>query len=175
MSPNFWQAIASTSWWIIPGSAFVFLILYQSLKPKTIPVQGLTVMPILIFLMALIGIFIYVQFTSDNLFLFAYLFMFGAGIGWLNYRFLNIKAIKGQLTLHIPGSFTILLFGSVIGVCEYYFGIVHLSVTLATLLDILHNSIQLMAIFGFFSGFFAGRILYIRHVLKFGPFMAPAH
>lgn len=173
MSPQFWQAIASTSWWVIPITAFIIYVVYQSLKPKVVPVNALTVMPILFCLMTLVGIVVYVKVDAYNLMLFIDLFLLGAGIGWLNYRFLNIKAITDQHALYIPGSIAILVLGSIIGSCQYYLG---LSANLTMILNIMHNSTILMSIFGFFSGFFIGRIGYIIHVLKSGPFMtAPAH
>lgn len=173
MSPQFWQAIASTSWWVIPITAFIIYVVYQSLKPKIVHVKALTVMPIFFCLMTIAGMIFYVKIDAYNLMLFVDLFLFGAGVGWLNYRFLNIKAITDQSTLYIPGSVAILLLGSAIGTCQYYLG---LSANLTMMLNIMHNSTMLMCIFGFFSGFFIGRIGYIRHVLKSGPFMtAPAH
>lgn len=173
MSNNFWQAIANTPWWTYLIVLYLAHIGYKATKPNIIPVKNFFLFPLLFFILTIIGMTTLIHLTFANTLTWATMFVLGAGIGWLHFRYLNIKAIKGEKKIRLPGSWGLIFIMITFFASKYYFGF-GVNFDAAINPEAIKSSqfhLMLMTTYGFITGLFLGRIAYTVRVLKLGPFV----
>lgn len=172
MNDSVWQTIAETPWWVYPLVFYVCYIAYLSTKPKVIPIYNLIFSAAFFILISIVGITAFVHFNNMNLSSWIVMFLLGAGLGWLHFRMLNIKALRGEKKLVMPGSWFVLAFIITFVAVQYYLGFpLYLD---ADTLRAGKYSLLLMTLYGFFTGLFTGRIACALRIVKHGPFTAEA-
>src|SRR3990167_5126937 len=176
MNGSIWQAIAETPWWVYPLVYYMFYLSYLGTKPRIMPLQYLMLSATSFILISTLGIIYFVNVDISNPACWIVMFLLGAGLGWLHFGRLKVKGIEGAKKILMPGS--VLPFCIIVAVLsvKYFF-----SDQISVDPDVLRTGLYsrgLMTLYGFCTGLFFGRIVYVMRVLKFGPFtpdVLPAH
>ena len=174
MSYEFWQAIAGTPWWIYFMFIYLAYASYLSTKPKIIPLKSFYLLLGLFLSLTSLAMFTLIIVTPTNAAYYAGMLMLGASLGWLQCINLKVVAIQGKKLLQIQGSY---LFGIIIFtlIVARYALIKELDLTVDSFKTPFYSNLMMM-FYGLFTGLIIGRLLYMKRVLKTGPFIpAPAH
>jgi hypothetical protein len=169
MSNSIWQIIASTPWWVFVIFFYLLRMGYLATKPRVITLSAMLMFPLLLAMGSFTTIFYYLSFTLDHILIWVAGFLLGIGLGYIHYRFLNIKAISNTQSLYITGSWSLLLIILLIFGIKYYFGY-EIAIN-PNLFAQKEYAFSLLALYGMLTGFFAGRLSYAANCLKNGPFL----
>lgn len=173
-SYEFWQSIASTPWWYALIISYVVVFAFLSAKTRVITInnKNMLIMPILFIATSIPMLVIAHQFTLKNVLIWFAGAFIGGVIGWIQLRFSNIRAIRGQNKLHVPGSWNIFIIIAMLIAAKYYFGF-SFTIDLQTLsnLNTSQTFFWLSGSYGLLSGILVGKILYCNRCVKVGPFL----
>ena len=169
MTNSIWERIAETPWWLAVFFIFFVWLAFLATKPQVISVKQLFVLPILFFLLSL-GIFFYLPFKTSSFFLWTGAILLGAPLGWLHFRLFQIKAIKDQAKLYLPGNWGLFIFIMIISALKYHYGDA-LPLDVRMIYDP-HIMTGIAVLYGLFIGLYIGRMTYALRCLKNGPYAA---
>ena len=172
MHDSIWQSIASTPWWAYVLFGYFAFLCYRATKPQVVMVRKVLVMPTLITLASMAGMYFLVKPTAVKLGYWAVMFVLGSGLGWLHFSIKKIKAIEGGTRLVIPGSLGLTAVFIIAITAKYYFGY-PLSLD-ADFIQAPQQSLSLVILYGLSLGLFFGRMLYILHIAKSAPLATTA-
>lgn len=164
MNASIWQTIAETSFWVYILYAMIIYIGYQHSKQRAIPTLVLWTSMIAFTCASIIGMSFFVKFSIVNIAWWGGLFLLGASFGWLHYYRLQVQHLADEEKLLIPGSWITMTAISGVMAAKYYFG-----PEISMDPDILKTgaySPLLMALYGFITGLYIGRILYARRIIR---------
>ncbi|EKD71347.1 MAG: hypothetical protein ACD_46C00204G0001 [uncultured bacterium] len=171
MSYDFWQSIASTSWWYFLIFSYVIFMGVLSTKTRVVEIKNnIFILPTLFFISTISTLIIAKQFTLKNAGIWAVGILIGYAISWLQLRFSKIRAIRNENKLKVPGSWNILMTLGIVLVVKYYTGYNFTFDIYAY--DPTHLFFWLAGLYGLFSGLFLGKMIYCHRCIKFGPFVA---
>ncbi|RDI45161.1 DUF6622 family protein [Aquicella lusitana] len=169
MNNSIWEIIAGTPWWVYV--LFVLLVRFGILasKPRIIPFRQLLLLPAVFIPLSFASL--YQMHLSLSLFgLWAGALLLGAAGGWLQFRFINIKAIKNQSKLYVPGTWSILIIILIVFAVKYYYSY-ESAVNPGQIINP-HINVWFALLYGLFTGLFIGRVAYALRCLKTGPFLS---
>lgn len=168
MTYTIWQVIANTPWWVFLVFILIVRVGLLATKARTIPVKNLFIIPAIFFVMTLVNMYFFVSFTLLNLSIWLSTLLLGLFAGWLQFRSLNIKALKNEAKLVVPGTWSLLVILLTIFVIKYYAG--YQFVIDPEVLKQPKYVYGLLTLYGLFTGLFIGRLLYSLRCLKYGPY-----
>ena len=168
MNDSIWQTIAGTSWWVYFVCIALVYVSYQASKPRIIKLHLLLVVTAYFICLSIIGMYAFVQLNALNIACWFVMFLLGSGCGWLQLCTTRAKAITGHRKLLLPGSWTTMFVIILLMAGRYYLRTeIHLD---ASIIQTAKFHFFAMAGYGFFTGFFLGRICCVLRVIKVGPF-----
>lgn len=169
MHPSIWQSIAATPWWVLPVCVYFIWSCYAATKPRLVPIQRIYWLPSLIFGLSIMNLVLQIQYVHPiHLCLWGASLFLGLGLGYLQLTLSKIKAVKNSPFLLFPGSWLLLVTLSIFGMMAYFF-----SLPFTISLDFFTNHEHIMRtafLSGLISGLLLGRIGWIFHCMRFGPF-----
>lgn len=165
MSYTFWENLAETPWWFYLILFFIFRLAYLATKPRSFFIKPLFISQAMYIIFILLSFISIIQLSSANILLFFTLLSVGTLLGWVQFRYKQIKVIKDKSQVYIPGTwiFFISLF-ILIPAKYYYFGS-------QTTFDItVFQQAQwlpfMYGFFGFSMGITLGRTVYLLQAVK---------
>jgi hypothetical protein len=123
MSYTLWESIAETPWWFYLILIALFRIAYLTTKPRFFFIKPLLLSQALYIIFITLTFFLMTKLSLLNMPIFFSLLGLGSVLGWIQFRFKQIKVIKDKSQIYIPGTwlFFISLF-ILIPAKYYYFG-----------------------------------------------------
>lgn len=162
----------------IPMWAYVFvlalvLISIQASKPKIISIKVLLYSPLFFFIFSFCVIYFFLPLDKYNMSAWFTCCTLGALLGWIQFRDLKIKAIRGTKSLYMPGSWYVLMV--IIGLlCAKVYASLHYNHFDPNLLRTPKYAFAIISIYGLMTGLILGRIMFAYKCIYFGPFIESA-
>ncbi len=170
MSYEFWQSIANTSWWIYLMFIYLSYIAYLATKPVAQDIRMFYFMLPVVIGVSILGMFTLITVTPTNLAAYAASLVSNALLGWLLCLRLNVRAVEGKKVLLMEGSWMISFIVIALFSIRYY---LRLEISFdPTTYKSPSYSLIIMILYGWVAGLLIGRILFMRRVLKSGPYIA---
>lgn len=170
MHDSIWQAIANIPWWIYGTFIYLLRLGFLATKPRIISIKSILILPGFLIFISLLSIYLNKQFNFLHFLTWLSTFLLGTGCGWLQFRFFNIKAIKNEAKLYVPGTWSLLIVIVVSFSSRLYFLNASNKIDFALFLQP-PLVIWLFALYGLLTGLFFGRITYALRCLKVGPYL----
>jgi hypothetical protein len=153
--------ITGTPWWVYLILAYVLYVGIRALKPRTMSVNRIFIIPLIILALSLW--FLIDKFTGfKDLLIWALFIPIGFGAGWGIVQKLKIRADHKKLLIRIGGNPFILILVLAIFAVKYFFG--YWKAVTPDIGPFLHS--MELAFSGLFLGLFVGRLFAI--IKKFG-------
>lgn len=167
MSFSFWQSVANTPWWFFAFCIYLFYVAYYATKGHIIPLKMLYLLPIVFIALFVISMFT-MTITLANTGIWIGMLCLGMLLGWLQFRFLKVKAIKNENSLYIPGTWSAFIFIFIFLVSQYSPSY-RLTFNIS---QFMHGeyTIYLLCLYGIGLGITLGRLIYSLRCVKVGPF-----
>ncbi len=169
MSYRILQAIAATHWSIYFMFAYLAYASFLATKPKIIPLKSFYFLLVMFIALTSLAISTMIHVTSVNAAYYAGTLALGVSLGWLQCTRLKVAAIEGKKQFRIQGSyiFGILIFTLIVARYVYF---TELDISVESFKTPFYSDLM-MGFYGLFTGLVIGRLLYMKRVLKFGPFI----
>lgn len=171
-SYEFWQMIANTPWWIATLFAYLTYGSYLATKPKTIPLRSFYIMLGMILSVSILGMTVLITVNQHNVMYYAAMLPIGVSLGWLQSARLKLQAIEGKNVIQMQGTWTLGIIVLAFFYVRYYY--IHSMYFDPKMLKTPFYSLLLMIFYGLFTGLITGRLLYMRRIVRVGPFVAQA-
>jgi hypothetical protein len=172
MTVSFWENVANTPWWAYVVIFCLLILGWAATKPHEVPIKKLLIPPAFFIPISLVSLYLTLPFTVLSLGLWLVAAACGTLVGWLHFRILKVKAIKGQSSLHMPGTKSLYLLLLLIGVARYYYEF-NLNDYLMLLTQVKYSK-PIIASYGFLGGLLIGKVIYARRCIKTGPYWSAA-
>ena len=169
MSYEFWQIIANTPWWIAFMFAWLTYASYLATKPKTIPLRSFYILFAIIIGASLLGMTVLITVTAHNIMYYVALMPVGVSLGWLQCSRMKILAIPEKKQFQIQGTWTLSFILLAAFFARYYY--LHSDYFDPAILKTPFYSLIMMSFYGLFTGLIIGRLIYMRRILRVGPFV----
>jgi hypothetical protein len=169
MSYSVWGAFAETSWWIYLVFIWLGIIAFQASKPHVISFKAAIIYPSLMIVLLFSLMPFALKLDPYKIFLMLAAILPGLLLGWLQFHFRKIKAVKQTAQFYIPGSWgTFILLIALVALKFYYYNYaIHFD------LSLLHEE-QPAAFIALLCGLSVGlqtaRSLCLYRCLKTGPY-----
>lgn len=169
MTTSIWETVANTPWWVFVLFTYLVIVGYLASRPRIVPIKKLVILPTLFIALSCFNIYKVFTLTNEHIVIWLGMLVIGFGLGWLQFKKLNIKAIKEQAAIMIPGTWTLLLIIVLIFSLRYYYGY-QLALNPNIFNDPKTANILLSA-YGLTAGLFSGRLAFAWRCLKVGPYV----
>lgn len=168
MHTPFWQSVADTTWWTFAVGIYLIYVAYDATKPRTITLQSMWMIPLVVFTISLISLAFTMQFNINNIGLWLAGMLGGLVISWLQFQLRGIKAIPHEHKLYVPGTWSAFAILIAMLLTPHFF---NFNITL-TPQTILQPSFAkwLFLSYGLFVGLFAGKIGCAYRCVRNGPY-----
>lgn len=170
MSYEFWQSIANTSWWIY----FMFInlgyIAYLATKPQAQNIRAFYYMLPMVIALSILGMFTLISVTPSNFAAYLVSLIASVTLGWLLCLRLNARAVEGKTVVLMQGSWMLGFIVIALFCVRFYMGR-EISFDPSTLKSPTYSLIT-MILYGWAAGMLTSRIIFMRRVLKTGPYIA---
>ena len=168
MTRSVWEMIASTPWWMFLLFGYLIYIGFLATKPSIVSTKKLFVMPTIATLFATAALIYIIQWHKADILILGFSIVCGFMFGWLQLYLTNIKAIKNEPALYLPGSWTLMIFIIFLLIAKFYFG-EKLNLYYQIFLNSQFSAL-LILFYGLSIGLFIGRFLIIMRRIKYGPY-----
>lgn len=163
--------IAETPWWMYVLIIALCQLAYLSTKTRTIALKPLVIFNCAYIAIFIISLFVMPESTAQNMAITAACLSIGIFLGWLQYRFSRIKAIKETFQIEIPGSKLLFIILVIFIFAQYYYQYYYLASTdFTTDIFILFNQEKFAALFyglmGLVIGLTVGRTYYLLRCMR---------
>ncbi len=169
MSYSTWEGIADTPWWVYLIMLGFLNIGYLVTKPRFIFVKAELFTQTLAMAILIIGISYIFKFTWHNTGIIFGSMLAGFMLGWMQFYFGDIRAVKGKWIVHIPGSWVVFILMIAIIIAKYYFYGHRFFISLEELKQEKYYPTYL-TLSGLAIGLFIGRVHYLLRVVRSGPY-----
>lgn|GEM_PF-1323183 len=165
MTNSFWQTIAATPWWVYLFSAYLLRLSIVATQPRSIPVKTLAnALSLFVALSVFMLIALYQNITLAHLSVWVGTLFLGTGLGYLQFDRAKVKAMKETASIHLPGTWLILVLLILFVLSKWYFDF-PLHVTPQYLLSPAYT-LWCLFLYGLLTGIFVGRFIYAWYCLK---------
>jgi hypothetical protein len=169
MTHSIWESIANTPWWAYLILVYVFHIGWSATKPHITYINRLITLPALTLTFSIVLFLTLKKSSMINISYWIAAAMVGLLLGWLHFRWLNIKSIKEEAKLFVPGSWSIMIIIILAFITQFYISYQAHLYPKSTML----NVSRLFIMYGLIVGLFLGRLIYSLRCIKKGPFLIP--
>lgn len=121
MLTTIWEYMIHTPWWVYLLFAYLLFIGIKAMKPRTVPLGKLFIIPAVFFLWGISGIVEAAGFSIVHLLWWLLGLVIIAGLAYLRTRGLSISVNCANKTLHLPGTYMTLIVILIIFASKYYF------------------------------------------------------
>lgn len=170
MTNSLWETAANTPWWFYLMVIVLFRLSLLARHPRIIHIRNLYFVPSLFIPLSLFTIFFTLPVHILGIAMWVGALFLGIVLGWLQFKFFNIKAIRHEAKLHIPGSWNMFIFLLVLCVVKYYYNY-HFNFDWEYYKET-NNANVLLFLYGLLAGLMLGKIFYSKRCIKVGPFFS---
>ena len=161
MLVTIWEYMLHTPWWVYALFFYLLFVGVKAIKPRTIPLGKLFIIPAVFFVWGVSGIIEAAGFSMLHVLWWLLGLIVVAGLAYLRVSRLSIMANRANKTMQIPGTYTTLIVILIIFASKYYF-----AAMLGTNPNLVHNMKFIIAdlmISGGVTGWFVGNLAgYLR-------------
>lgn len=164
---TFWQTVADTPWWVFVLFLSLVYMALAATKARVITLHQLFLLPFVLLTLSIIAAYTILPLTWNDLFFWLTSMLGGSGFGWIQFKVSNVHAIKKTNHLHLPGTWTVLIFVLILFFIKYNMGYLTLNDPAAFKAPSYRTFI--VSVYGLFMGLSLGRLFYAITCLKRGP------
>ncbi len=110
--------LEETPWWVFVVFFYLVVIGVKALQPSTVSIYRLIILPVILTVWGLVGI----KWSLSPLLAWGVSVALGIGLGWLFVRKWKIRYDRRRATLHLPGTWSTLVFALTFFGIKYFFG-----------------------------------------------------
>lgn len=121
MLETIWQYVLHTPWWVYVLFFYLLFVGIKAIKPRTLPLGKLFIIPALFFVWGVSGILEVAGFSLVHFFWWLLGLLIIATLAYLRTRRLAVIVDRSKKTLQIPGTYTTLIVILIIFASKYYF------------------------------------------------------
>ncbi|MBX3709590.1 MAG: hypothetical protein KIT56_08535 [Gammaproteobacteria bacterium] len=171
MSYRFWEAVAETPWWIHWMLLCFIYLAYLGTKPRIIFLKSAVIIQGISMGLLIIALFFFAKITLHNILICSSVTLTGIFLGWSEFRYSKVKAIKNKSQIYLPGSWNLFILIFIFVIANYYMDMSHHYIISIETLKQEKFMKFFLALSGLSIGLFIGRTYYLVHCLKNGPFL----
>ncbi len=148
--------LSGTPWWVYLIFLYLLWIGFQASKPRKIPLRRLFILPLLLTVWSLYGLFLRMDGRYGYFVVWIVALLVGGALGWVWVRKWKATVNWHEKTINLPGSWSVLIFVLIIFVAKYWFGY-----TYSVNPESVYNPTIFLSdaiISGFITGIFVGRV-----------------